>query len=308
MQLTNEMIVAIIGAGAAVIGAIFSTISIVLSNKNNKKIKWLENSKNVKQEIADTRYKVYSKIIDYINSYYDTKPYYQHNYLKCKAKLYSVDTNRLNTSQKIEEELTTLQSLSLQYFYLDKKTYWCLKSAESLLSAVLNYIANEKIENFNLLARFIYEDLWTYMFIISKSVNSFISCKDPLDFKPSKKFNHKFGLKLFKKSKFYKLVYNSLIYENYITKFNNKKKQQQRKITKLENDMQQLMDKPANKKVDKRRKRHFKKIQTLKSKIKKSKPPKKYTKNIDSKIYKIWKNCNTCLNKDCPINKKSCSK
>jgi hypothetical protein len=72
--------------------------------------------------------------------------------------------------------------------------------------------------------------------------------------------------------------------------------------------MQQLMDKPANKKVDKMRKRHFKKIQTLKSEIKKSKPPKKYTKNIDSKTYKIWKNCNTCLNKDCPINKKSCSK
>lgn len=308
MQLTNEMIVAIIGAGAAVIGAIFSTISIVLSNKNNKKIKWLENSKNVKQEIADTRYKVYENIINYINSFYDTKPYYQHNYFKCKAKFYTVNTNRLNSPEKIEEELRNIQSLSLQYFYLDKKTYWCLKSAESLLFDVLKYISNEKIENFNLLARFIYEDLWIYMFIISKSVNSFISCKDPLNFKPSKKFNHKFGLKLFKKTNFYKLVYNNLIYEKYITKFNNKKKEQQRKITQLENDIKEPMDKPTNKKDDKIRKRHLKKIQKLKSEINKSKPPKNFVKNIDSKIYKIWKNCNTCPNKSCPINKKSCTK
>lgn len=214
MRLTNEMIVAIIGACAAIIGAVFSTISIILSNKNNKKIKWLENSKNVKQKIAETRYKVYINIINYINSYYDTKPFYQHNYSKCKAKLYSVNINRLNTPKKIEDELKTIQSLSLQYFYLDKRTYWCLKSAESFLSAVLKHITNEKIENFNLLAHFIYEDLWTYIFIISKSVNSFISSKDPLNFKPSKRFNYRFGLKLFKNQSFTNLSTTVLFMKN----------------------------------------------------------------------------------------------
>lgn len=61
----------------------------------------------------------------------------------------------------------------------------------------------------------------------------------------------------------------------------------------------------TNKKVEKIRQRHFKKIQNLKSEIKNLKPQKKYTKTLDSEVYKIWKNCNACTNKDCPINKES---
>ena len=71
--ITDEMWVSIIGAISAIIGAIISTISIILTNKNTKSLKLLENSKDVKTEISKKRLVVYSKIIEYINSWYDIK-------------------------------------------------------------------------------------------------------------------------------------------------------------------------------------------------------------------------------------------
>ena len=303
MKLTDEMIVAIIGACAAIIGAIFSTISIILSNKNTKKIKWLENSKDVKHDIAEKRYQVYKNIITYINSYYDIKPYFQHNYKKCKANLLNINTNRLKDKSMIETELEQIQELSIQYFYLDKTTYWCLKSAESYLGQVISYMNKEKIENFNLFSYFIYQDLWTYILIIAKHVNKFISSQDLLKFKPSKKFNYKFSIKLFKKSNFYKLFYISLIDEKIILKINNRKKKETRHLKILENKIKTKLSQTDDKKSQNLRKKSLRKVDKLKIQISKIKPSKKLIKSSELGIYKIWKNCNSCENKDCPIHK-----
>ena len=303
MKLTNEMIVAIIGALAAIIGAVFSTVSIILSNRNNKKIKWLENSKDVKHDIAEKRYEVYNNIIKYINSYYDVTPYFQHNYKKCKAKLFSINTNRLKDKTAIEAELKQIQDLSVEYFYLDKTTYWCLKSAEIYLEKVIAYINKEKIENFNLFSYFIYNDLWDCILIIAKHVNKFISSQDLLKFKPSKNFNYRFSIRLFKKSNFYKLFYISLANEKLIHKFNNKKKKQNKQLKALESKIKNSLLETDDERLKSSRKKTLKKISNLKKKSSKVKLSKKLIKTTESKIYQTWKNCNSCENKNCPIHK-----
>ena len=206
--MTNEMWVAIIGAIAAIVGALFSTVSICLTNKNTKKIKWLENSQSVKAKIASERDALYHELIRYINSWYEVENNYKFNYVECPARQYLQTTIfkcRFNSIKDIENELQKISELCLNYFYLDSGTYKTLKALENYLQNVVLCLTVNKIDNFNLFAYLVYCDLWKYIFKLSKGVNKFIKDEDALRFKHSKSIKKKDLIGLYHKTNLYNI-------------------------------------------------------------------------------------------------------
>lgn len=303
--MANEMIVAIIGAGAAILGAIFSTISILISNKNTKSLKMLENSQRVKASIAEKRYTTYLKVINYINSWYDIKPSHNLNYSKCKARenlKMSVFENRLQDRDCIIKELQAVSKLSIEYFYLDGKTYGLLKSLEAYLSNVINYSYNEEIDNFAFFSYVVYTDMWEYIFVISKHVNKFIKSKDILKFKPSKKVKDKY-YRMFYNTEFFNIfhvgAYNEKQIKSWMEKVDYSINKINEDISRFETSLNSIED-------DEKRLQICRMIITLKNTKAKLKKLKKYPSFNSikvTKMYQVWKICQTCDNEACILNK-----
>lgn len=295
----KELIVALIGAGSALIGAIFSTVSICLSNKNSKQIQFLENSKKVKTDIADERYEIYKKIIGYINSWYDCKPDYSFDYHTCpgiKNLEMSFVEQRLKNREDIEKEIETINKLSINYFYLDGKTYKLLKALENYLFNVLNYLSVRDVENVNFLYYVVYGDLWKYLFKMSKSVNKFIKGNDVLKFTQSKSVRKNYITKLYKHTNFYVLYGYALEIEeleNILKESFNSEELKELKIK----VKQVTGENSENYKTAIEIEKDVKKMQKIINKRKKNK------KIFNSKIYKLKKACEQCKNKKCAFSK-----
>ena len=258
-----------------------------IRTKNVKKN--IENSKKVKTDIADERYEIYKKIIGYINSWYDCKPDYSFDYHTCpgiKNLEMSFVEQRLKNREDIEKEINTINQLSINYFYLDGKTYKLLKALEKYLSNVLNYIFTKDIDNKNFLYYVVYGDLWKYLFKMSKSVNKFMRSKDVLEFSHSKSIKKKYIRKHYKQTNFYSLYGRAL------------------EIDKLENKLEECFQfktikecKASLKKASKLEREDLKAILSLYKRINRLR--KKDKRNFSSKIYKLKKNCENCKNTQC---------
>ena len=304
MNISNEVLISIIGAIAAIIGAVFSTISIILSNKNKKNINLLENSKNVKADIANKRYDAYNKIINYINSWYDVDNFYEHDYFKCQASEYlkmTVFKNRLTNTKKILDELNIVRSLSLEYFYLDAYTYVYLKALENYLGAVLNYAYLEEIKNFKLFSYVIYCDIWDYVLKLFKYVNKFIKQSDILKYTPSNKFKHKIVKKMYLNSNYYNIYFKFLLLNDFAravkAKINPQLAITNNKIAKVEENIKTNSNKKA-KKLLKKELKLLKKVRQILTRH----PSKNFTNYKTTKALKMWQICSECKDAQCYLN------
>lgn len=307
-MITNEMWVAIIGALSASLGAIFSTISIISTNKNKKIIQNLENSNDVKRNISKKRYEAYNNIIEYINSWYNIEPYYKQDIFKCKAMRYfeTIPFNhRLKSIKDLEKELNKVTRLTLEYFYIDCKTYKRLKSLEKYITTVLFTPNIKNLGKFEVLLYIVYCDIWKYLFQISKCVNSFIKAKDKLNFQHSKFIKAKEGEGFSKKTGFYCIFMKNRDkideYKELIKEWDNKVLNYDKKLKESKNELLNEKDK----KTIKLHKKLIKIIKRDKRRILKHKKQLLHEKiNIKNKTYNLWLACNNC-NEKCIFNKNS---
>ncbi len=303
--MTNEMWVACIGAAAAVIGAIISTFSIVLTNKNTKQLKLLERSESVKTTIAATRYGVYNKIIDYINSWYDVDTKLDYKYSACPAKKYMTTTifeHRLKTVEDIKTEIKKVEELSINYFYLDGQTYKLLKALENYLSTAANVAYTKDIKNPKFFFYVVYHDVWRYIFKISKRVNRFIKGNDTLKFKPSNSVKQKFVGKLLEKTDFYRIYYHAPLIKEIEEIIQKQIPPRIKECNQAIEDGEKFL---ANRGIDKKKRHSVKKnIRILKQKkrwFSKQRIPKKLARVKRTKTYSMWEICKGCDNKNCVL-------
>ena len=306
-NITNEMWVAIIGACAATVGALISTISIILTNKNTKKLQLLENSKYVKTEISRERLKAYNKIIEYINSWYDIKVAHEHDYIKCEARRYlefMIFESRLKSEKDIINEYNKVLNLSLEYFYLDAKSYQILKSLENYLSSVINCKKTRDVGNSNLFYYIVYNDIWEYIFRLSKQVNKFINKIDTLKFKQSNSVKLSYIEKYYYKTNFYTIYDRRLL----LLEFSDDLKQKiMPEVEKTDNEIEELKNEIKNTKNKRLCKLINKKIKILikyRIKLLKIKFSKKYYKIKMNNTYKMWMICKNCRNNKCILSNK----
>lgn len=307
--MSEELVVAIIGAASALIGAIFSTVSIILSNKNSKHIKQLDLSNDVRKEIATKRYDIYTEIIEYINSWYHITTKHDFDYSSCGAKNHleiALGKYRINSLDELKAEIEAVKKISLYYFYLDGKTYKLLKYLEGYLFNVLICITTRKIQNQNFFFYVIYTDLWTYVFALSKQVNKYIKRANTLNFTPSKKLVEKKAKAFYEKTNFYKIYDIGMVMENYESSF----KKQAEPLVAERNEQLAHLRSLLNDKVDVQTKikilvlikniqHDIKKINSL-SYIRTSKKVKK------CKLYTMKTICDKCSNTKCLLHKEYC--
>ena len=305
--ITDEMWVSIIGAISAIIGAIISTISIILTNKNTKSLKLLENSKDVKTEISKKRLVVYSKIIEYINSWYDIKIMHNHDYSECKASRYLksvIFECRLKNKKDIVKEYNTVAELSLEYFYLDAKSYQIIKSLEAYLSAVVNCETIQKINNFKLFSYIVYCDIWEYIFRLSKRVNNFINKIDTLKFKQSKSVAKSYIEKYYCKTNFYAIYDDLLLVTQFDCELKEKIMPDIERINQEIEDCKKKIQNSEDKVIIKLLNKKIKNLTKNKSKLEKIKFPNRYYKTRLTDTYKMWLACKNCKNSNCILSNK----
>lgn len=302
-----QLWVAIVGAISAIIGAIISTISIILTNKNTKALILLENSKDVKTEISKKRLEVYNKIIKYINSWYDIKISHGHDYINCKARKYlstAIFECRFKKTEDIVKEYNKVAQLSLEYFYLDSESYKILKSLENYLSTVINCKKTRDVGNFNLFGYIVYCDIWEYIFRLSKQVNKFINRIDTLKFKQSSYVKKNYIEKYYYKTNFYS------IYDKWLLTSQFDKELKEKIIPNIEitnKEIEECKEKLKEVKDIEIVKLLNKKINALtryKLKLAKIGFPKKYYKIKMNDTYKMWIICKNCKNSKCILSNK----
>lgn len=302
MTITNEMWVAIIGAVAAIIGAIISTVSIIIANKNTNKIKLLENSKDVRTEISKKRLEVYKKIIKYINSWYDVKLVYDHDYIDCNARKYlktEVFRSRLRTESDLIKEYKTVSDLSLEYFYLDAKSYQILKSLEDYMLSVINFEKTRDVGNFRYFCYIVYCDIWDYIFRLSKQVNKFIKDADTLKFKQSDSVKTAYAEKYFYRTNFFSIYNTTVLCTQFDEEIKQKIRPEIEKIdTEIENSKKELQQN-KNPKIQKLISKKIRLLTKYRTKYSKIRFPKKCFKVKINDTYRMWLVCKNCKNEKC---------
>lgn len=301
-----ELIVAIIGASGAILGAIISTISIILTNRNSKNIKILENSKNIKSDIAEERHKVYKELMDYANSLKDFKIELNYDYRMCPAVAY-LDTvifqHNMNSIQDIELVFNKIANLVNKHCYLDGATLMTLLSLKEYLAAVINYAYNNKIENFSLFLYVVYCDILIMADGLTKSINTYLKKQNVLSYKTKFVISNKKILRPFYTTNFYNIYWVPSIKEKQKESIRDYKS----KIPEYENEIISLTNAMKNEQDGEQKELtllQIKKTQKVLDYLKKfTKRPPKIKKIKKTKMLHMWESCQDCYNANCILNK-----
>lgn len=295
-----ELIVAIIGAGAAIIGAFISTISIILTNKNTKMLHLLDNSKSVRKDIAEKRHIVYKELIDYINSF-NYKLKLKTDYTTCPANknLMIPYEHDIKSMQDIEKEYDKICALSINYLFLDRITYQIIILLELYFSIVINYAYTHSIENFLLFTHVILYDILKILEMLQKNIHKYFKNNNVLNYKTTNKIS---------KNKMLLNLNNTNFYNIYLGP--SKKAKQNESISKykdeiinLTNYLKQFNDIDEDS-SDKETIDHVNKIKIYIKTLKKFiKHPPRIKRSKKTKMFCMWKTCNQCNNINCILNK-----
>lgn len=306
--MTNEMWIAIIGAIAAIIGAIISTISIVITNKNSRSIKILENSKEVKSDIAKKRYEIYQELIDYINYWRNVKPKLNHDYIGCSArkylKIFILQQNFFNNVKEIEDEYSKIFNMTKNSMYFDKNTYKILCALNNYLSSVINCYYCQHIDNYNFFYYIVYCDvIINYLSPLSKLVMKFLRNDNVLKYNTFKIIKKDTIYKIYKKTEFYNIYDINLQLSN-LQKL--KDEQLVPILKKCDDEINQYKTyiktnvTNISKRFCKSKIKELKKLKkTLKHQIKKCK---RFNKLRISNSYQMYSICKDCKNNNCLLN------
>ena len=301
-----ELIVAIIGASGAMLGAIMSTISIILTNRNSKNIKILENSKNIKSDIAEERHKVYKELMDCVSLLNNIEPKLDYDYRMCPAAPY-LDTvifkHNMNSKQDIERLFDKISNIIKKQCYLDGDTLITLLSLREYIATVINYVNNNKIKNFSLFSYVVYYDILCIADGFTKSINVYLKNQNVLSYKTKFVVSNKKKLKAFYLSNFYNIYWEVSLrvkQKNSISEYNPQ-------ITMLENDIRSLISDMKNIEDEELKLEtllQIKKTKKVLCSLKKFvKHPPKIKKIKKTKMLHMWKSCQDCDNANCILNK-----
>lgn len=307
LSITNEMIVELIGAFASILAAVFSTIAIILTNRNKTALERLKNSGNVKSDLASKRYAVYQEIIGFINSWHDIKFEYNNSWIDCTTRIlleHGVFTHKFKSITDVQNELDKIHEIKKNYYYLDKQSLFYLVCIEKHLKDVVEfyYALREGEIKEDLYLYVAYCDVFKFVDKLAKCVNKYIKSVDSLKFKFATGVNHYKVIKLLESTDFTNIYVN---YMGHKAMEDMSKKSidlltsdYKHEIKEIEAQIQVEEDKRIKKLL-------YKKINVIQKGITKLEKLSVEKNNVRfNNVFKAWQLCSKCKNPNCCFNKK----